>query len=152
MYLGMWVICRNMHLCGQLNDTPQAYQRANLVTHEELGLIKRVDRQPRTRIESVLLSEGNTFVQLFIGLLKKVSRSDIQQCLLVWIADALTGEFWIKKTLNWIKVNGYEWTDHEERIPLFIRMNQSDHNLPYLPLLKYIANSPPSCQFIWLTT
>ncbi|KAL9714944.1 H(+)-transporting V1 sector ATPase subunit H [Leucoagaricus gongylophorus] len=113
-----------------------AYQRANLVTHEELGLIKRVDRQPRTRIESVLLSEGNTFVQLFIGLLKKVSRSDIQQCLLVWIADALTGEFWIKKTLSGIKVNEYGWTDHEERIPLFIRTNQSDHNLPYLPLLK----------------
>jgi len=45
-----------------------------------------------------LLSEGNTFVQLFIGLLKRVSKSDIQQCLLVWIADALTGESTAKDT------------------------------------------------------
>jgi len=82
---------------GQLNDN-QAYQRADLITLEQLGLIKKVDRQPRARIESVLLSEGNTFVQLFIGLLKTVSKSDIQQCLLVWIADALTGESMVKDT------------------------------------------------------
>ena len=82
---------------GQLNDN-QAYQRADLITLDQLGLIKKVDRQPRARIESVLLSEGNTFVQLFIGLLKRVSKSDIQQCLLVWIADALTGESTTKDT------------------------------------------------------
>ncbi|KXN90470.1 V-type proton ATPase subunit H [Leucoagaricus sp. SymC.cos] len=93
-----------------------AYQRADLITLEELGLIKKVDRQPRVRVESVLLSEGNTYAQLYLGLLKKVVRSDTQQCLLVWIADALTY--------------------HEERIPLFTRTTQIDADLPYLPLLK----------------
>ncbi|KAF9452825.1 ATPase, V1 complex, subunit H [Macrolepiota fuliginosa MF-IS2] len=94
----------------------EAYQRADLITVEELGLIKKVDRQPRTRVESVLLSEGSTYAQLYLSLLKKVNRNDTQQCLLVWIADALT--------------------DHEERIPLFTRTNKADPDLPYLPLLK----------------
>lgn len=71
--------------------TSQAYQRADLITIEELGLIKKVDRQSRTRVESVLLSEGNIYAQLYLGLLKKVNRNDTQQCLLVWITDALTG-------------------------------------------------------------
>ncbi|KAJ3563189.1 hypothetical protein NP233_g9103 [Leucocoprinus birnbaumii] len=93
-----------------------AYQRADLITLDELGSIKKVDRQPRARVESVLLSEGSTYAQLYLGLLKKVVRSDTQQCLLVWVADALT--------------------DHEERIPLFTRTQQVDPDLPYLPLLK----------------
>jgi len=140
----MWVIYRDMtffFVLGQLNGQPQAYQRADLITLEELGLIKRVDRQPRARIESVLLSEGNTFVSLFIGLLKKVSRSDVQQCLLVWIADTLTGESIAEDTALGVKLMKNGWVDHEERIPLFLRMNQSDHDLPYLPLLKYVVHS-----------
>jgi V-type H+-transporting ATPase subunit H len=71
--------------------SPQAYQRADLITVEELGLIKKVDRQPRTRVESILLSEGSTYAYLYLGLLKKVNRTDTQQCLLVWITDALAG-------------------------------------------------------------
>ncbi|EKM82868.1 hypothetical protein AGABI1DRAFT_118298 [Agaricus bisporus var. burnettii JB137-S8] len=93
-----------------------AYQRADLITVEELGLIKKVDRQPRSRVESVLLSEGSTYVHLYLGLLKKVTRTDTQQCLLVWITDALA--------------------DHEERIPLFFQTSSIDSDLPYQPLLR----------------
>jgi V-type H+-transporting ATPase subunit H len=69
----------------------QGYQRAGLVTSEELTLIKRVDRQPKAKIESVLLSEGSTYTLLYLNLLKKLQRVDTMQCLLVLIADALAG-------------------------------------------------------------
>ncbi|KIJ99584.1 hypothetical protein K443DRAFT_679845 [Laccaria amethystina LaAM-08-1] len=96
----------------------EGYQRAGLVTSEELTLIKRVDRQPKAKIESVLLSEGSTYTLLYLNLLKKLQRVDTMQCLLVLIADALA--------------------DHEERIQLFIRASETDPDLPFLPLLRIL--------------
>lgn len=96
-------------------------------------MIKKVDRQPRSRVESVLLSEGSTYVHLYLGLLKKVTRTDTQQCLLVWITDALAG----MPTLNSISLADGT-TDHEERIPLFFQTSSIDSDLPYQPLLRYL--------------
>ncbi|KAF8556917.1 ATPase, V1 complex, subunit H [Imleria badia] len=94
----------------------EGYQRAELVTSEELALIKKVDRQPRAKMESILVSDGQIYALLYLRLLKKLQRVDTMQCLLVLIADALL--------------------DHDERIPLFTRAAQSDPDLPYLPLLR----------------
>ncbi|TFK42799.1 armadillo-type protein [Crucibulum laeve] len=94
----------------------EGYQRADLVTSEELALIKKVDRQSKQKIESVLLSEGRTYALLYLSLLKKLQRVDTMQCLLVLIADALA--------------------DHEERIPLFTAASETDPDLPYVPLLR----------------
>ena len=69
----------------------QGYQRAGIVTSEELSLIKRVDRQPRAKTESVLLSDGQQYALLYLQLLKKLNRVDSLQWVLVLIADALTG-------------------------------------------------------------
>ncbi|EDR11015.1 uncharacterized protein LACBIDRAFT_316108 [Laccaria bicolor S238N-H82] len=96
----------------------EGYQRAGLITSEELTLIKRVDRQPKAKIESVLLSEGSTYTLLYLNLLKKLQRVDTMQCLLVLVADALA--------------------DHEERIQLFIRASESDPDLPFVPLLRIL--------------
>ncbi|KAG1759401.1 ATPase V1 complex subunit H [Suillus occidentalis] len=94
----------------------EGYQRAELVTSEELALIKKVDRQPRAKVESIHLSDGQTYALLYLRLLKKLQRVDTMQCLLVLIADALL--------------------DHDERIPLFARAAQSDPDLPYAPLIR----------------
>lgn len=69
----------------------QGYQRAELVTSEELALIKKVDRQPRAKMESLLVSDGQIYALLYLRLLKKLQRVDTMQCLLVLIADALLG-------------------------------------------------------------
>ncbi|THV08044.1 ATPase, V1 complex, subunit H [Dendrothele bispora CBS 962.96] len=94
----------------------EGYQRADLVTSEELALIKKVDRQSKPKIESLLLSDGQTYALLYLRLLKKLQRLDTMQSILVLIADALT--------------------DHDERIPLFTRAAENDPELPYGPLLK----------------
>ncbi|KAF9264948.1 ATPase, V1 complex, subunit H [Marasmius fiardii PR-910] len=94
----------------------EGYQRADLVTSEELALIKKVDRQPKTKIESIFLSDGQTYALLYLRLLKKLQRLDTMQSILVLIADALS--------------------DHDERIPLFTRAIETDPELPYVPLLR----------------
>lgn len=71
--------------------TTQGYQRADLVTLDELALIKKVDRQPKAKIESVLLSDGPAYALLYLRLLKKLTRVDTIQIILVLIADSLVG-------------------------------------------------------------
>ncbi|KAJ8454254.1 hypothetical protein ONZ45_g3234 [Pleurotus djamor] len=93
----------------------EGYQRAGLITSEELAQIKKIG-QNKARNESILLSDGQTYALLYLRLLKKLQRIDTMQCLLVLIAEALT--------------------DHEERIPLFFRASETDPELPYVPLLR----------------
>ena len=69
----------------------QGYQRANLITADELALLKKVDRQPRAKVESLYLSDGQAYALLYLRLLKKLQRVDTQQNILVLIADALSG-------------------------------------------------------------
>ncbi|KAF7311660.1 V-type proton ATPase subunit H [Mycena kentingensis (nom. inval.)] len=94
----------------------EGYQRAGLITSDELALIKKVDRQPKAKTESLLLSECPTYALLYLRLLKKLQRVDTMQSILVLIADAIS--------------------DHDERIPLFIRAAETDPELPYAPLLR----------------
>lgn len=69
----------------------QGYQRAGLITSDELALIKKVDRQPKAKAESILLSDGPKYAILYLKLLKKIQRTDTMSCILVLIADALAG-------------------------------------------------------------
>ena len=62
--------------------------------------MKKVDKQPRQKIESLLLSDGPTYAQLYLRLLKKLQRVDTQQCILVWIADALAGACFQSRDLH----------------------------------------------------
>ncbi|PPQ63197.1 hypothetical protein CVT24_005742 [Panaeolus cyanescens] len=107
----------------------EGYQRAELITLDELARIKKVERQPRSKVESVLLSEGRTYALLYLNLLKKLQRIDPIQCLLVLITDALT--------------------DHEERIPLFIKASETDAELPFSVLLRCLESQD---EFIQLKT
>ena len=63
------------------------------------------------------------------------------QCILVLIADALAG---LCRTVE-IRLNTHKSpptpnTDHDERIPLFLRTSESDPELPYTPLLRQVAD------------
>ncbi|KAG8900908.1 H(+)-transporting V1 sector ATPase subunit H [Tulasnella sp. 403] len=94
----------------------EGYQRANLVTSEELALVKRVDRQAPQKVQSILVTDGSVYATLYLKLLKKLVRVDTMQYLLVMIGDALL--------------------DHDERIPLFTRPVEGEPDLPYGPLLR----------------
>lgn len=95
-----------------------------------------MDRQPRAKVESVLLSDGQTYVLLYLRLLKKLQRVDTQQCILVLIADALAGMFSLFSETIGLRPS----QDHEERISLFTRAAGSDPDFPYAPLLRYCSS------------
>ncbi|KAJ8488283.1 hypothetical protein ONZ51_g3645 [Trametes cubensis] len=105
----------------------EGYQRAGLITSEELSLMKKVDRQSKAKVETLLTSDGPTYAALYLRLLKKLQRVDTQSCILVLIADALTDRTTLLLLL-----------DHEERIPWFTNASQSDPELPYGPLLRIL--------------
>ena len=94
-----------------------------------------MDRQPRAKVESTLLSDGQSYALLYLRLLKKLVRPDTQQCLLVLIADALAGTF-LHPLACMDVATLRNIIDHEERIPLFMRTSQEDPELPYGPLLR----------------
>jgi V-type H+-transporting ATPase subunit H len=75
------------------DDVPgaQGYQRAGLITPDELARVKKVDRQARAKTEALLLSEGPAYALLYLGLLRKLQRVDTMQFILVLIGDALLG-------------------------------------------------------------
>ncbi|KAF4615328.1 hypothetical protein D9613_002847 [Agrocybe pediades] len=113
------------------------YQRADLITVDELAYIKKVDRQPRARCEAVLLSEGSTYAYLYLSLLKKLQRVDTMQCLLILITDALQGSFKLPLPVVQSTLTPHIlYEDHEERIPLFLKASETDPDLPYVPLLR----------------
>lgn len=61
------------------------------MTSEELALVKKVDRQPQAKVQSILVTDGPTYATLYLKLLKKLVRVDTMQYLLVMIGDALLG-------------------------------------------------------------
>ena len=77
---------------GRSPKSTQGYQRAGLIVPEELTLIKKVERQSKAKIEALHAADGQTYALLYLRLLKKLQRVDTQSCILVLIADALTGE------------------------------------------------------------
>lgn len=69
-------------------------------------LIRKVDRQPKTKTEAVLLTDGPAYALLYLTLLKKLQRIDTMQSILVLIADALAG---IAQTLDDICKSSHEY-------------------------------------------
>ncbi|CAE7089931.1 unnamed protein product [Rhizoctonia solani] len=94
----------------------ESYQRAGQITTEDLSQLKRVDKQPLQKVNSILMGEGPQYALLFTSILKKLARTEPTQAVLVMIGDALT--------------------DHEERVALFLRTSEQDPELPFSPLVK----------------
>ncbi|GAA6030577.1 hypothetical protein JCM8097_006217 [Rhodosporidiobolus ruineniae] len=92
------------------------YQRAGLLGQDDVHLVQRVAGQ-RDKAEPILDAEGETYAQLYIRLLSKLSRNDTLQFILVLLGDFIN--------------------DREDRIPLFFAAPDS----PYPPLLK-LLDSP----------
>jgi V-type H+-transporting ATPase subunit H len=92
-----------------------------------------VDKQPKAKVESLLLSDGQAYAHLYLRLLNKLQRVDTHHWILVMIADMLSGEFSLRV---WKLYTSHPCKDHEERIALFTRAAESDPDLPYGPLLR----------------
>ncbi|KAG8724134.1 H(+)-transporting V1 sector ATPase subunit H [Ceratobasidium sp. 395] len=94
----------------------ESYQRAGQISQTDLAQLKKVDKQPPAKVNSVLLGEGPQYALLYVSILKKLARTEPTQAVLVMIGDALV--------------------DHEERAGLFLRTGDEDPELPFGPFVK----------------
>lgn len=71
----------------------EGYHRADLLSADELKMIKNVDAstvgQNRSKLEPLLEEQGQEYVSLYLRLLSKLSRTDTLQQILVLVDDML---------------------------------------------------------------
>lgn len=98
----------------------ESYQRAGQISQPELAQLKAIDKQPSAKVNQILLGEGPQYALLYVSLLKKLSRTEPTQGVLVMISDALA--------------------DHDERAVLFVRTAEQDPELPYGPFITALES------------
>ncbi|KAM0754467.1 ARM repeat-containing protein [Meredithblackwellia eburnea MCA 4105] len=96
----------------------EGYQRANLLSPEDVTLIQNIVSAQPQKQQQLLESQGPTYASLYIRLLNKLSRNDTLQAILALISDMIT--------------------DHDDRISLFLSLPESES--PYPPLLKLLES------------
>ncbi|CAG8564357.1 11047_t:CDS:10, partial [Gigaspora rosea] len=97
----------------------EGYQKAELITPEELDLLKRIDKQSREQLRSVMQKDAEKYAELYTSLLEKLKRPDTIQYILVMTNDMLS--------------------DDEKRASYFHKLSSKSSDLPYRPFLKQVA-------------
>lgn len=104
----------------------EGYHRADLLSAEELKMIKSVDAivigQNRSKLDPLLDEHGPDYVSLYLRLLSKLSRTDTLQQILVLIDDMLL--------------------DRDDRLQLFLSLHgqeeQDGVGFPWKPFVKLL--------------
>lgn len=81
------------------------YQRAKLVSGDEVALLKKLERLPQPHQQqgttgsgtgsqraALFATEGETYARLYVDLLAKLQKVDTVQCVLVGISNMIAGE------------------------------------------------------------
>ncbi|ORY31205.1 armadillo-type protein [Naematelia encephala] len=79
--------------CGKINSKPvpwEGYQRAKLLSADELGLLKSLAKLPPGQRFTLLSTQASQYAALYINLLRKLQRVDTVQAVLVSIIDMLS--------------------------------------------------------------
>ncbi|CAG8693497.1 11514_t:CDS:10 [Dentiscutata erythropus] len=97
----------------------EGYQRAELITVDELDLLKRIDNQSREQLRSVMQQDAEKYAELYTSLLEKLKRADTVQYILIMTNDMLS--------------------DDEKRVSYFHKLSSKSLDLPYNPFLKTLA-------------
>ncbi|GAK67100.1 uncharacterized protein PAN0_016c5326 [Moesziomyces antarcticus] len=104
----------------------EGYHRADLLSADELKMIKSVDAivigQNRSKLDPLLDEHGQEYVSLYLRLLSKLSRTDTLQQILVLVDDMLS--------------------DRDDRIELFLSLDgqeeQDGVGFPWKPFVKLL--------------
>ncbi|KAN0062919.1 H(+)-transporting V1 sector ATPase subunit H [Thecaphora frezii] len=116
-------------LTGRIRSRPipwEGYHRADLLSTDELKMIKEVDAilvaGNRSKLDPLLDNQGHDYVSLYLRLLSKLSRTDTLQQILVLIDDMLVGR--------------------DDRIQLFLSLDgqevQDGVGFPWRPFVKLL--------------
>ncbi|WRT70736.1 uncharacterized protein IL334_007734 [Kwoniella shivajii] len=78
---------------NKINSKPvpwEGYQRAKLLSADELSLLKSINKLPQGQRSTVFATQGPQYAKLYIDLLRKLQRVDTVQAVLVSISDMLS--------------------------------------------------------------
>ncbi|WVW80811.1 hypothetical protein I302_102800 [Kwoniella bestiolae CBS 10118] len=81
--------------CNKINSKPvpwEGYQRAKLLSADELSLLKSLNKLPQGQRPTVFATQGQQYAKLYIDLLRKSQRVDTVQAVLVSINDMLQSD------------------------------------------------------------
>ncbi|KAJ3039883.1 H(+)-transporting V1 sector ATPase subunit H [Rhizophlyctis rosea] len=94
----------------------EGYQRASLITEEELAQIRQFEKSPATALNEA----GDKYILMFLNLLQKLVRTDTIQNILVLIDDVLQAD--------------------DKTASIFFRLakDKGDPGLPYAPFTKLL--------------
>ncbi|CAG8690485.1 11058_t:CDS:2 [Gigaspora margarita] len=110
----------------------EGYQKAELITPEELDLLKRIDKQSREQLRSVMQKDAEKYAELYTSLLEKLKRFDTIQYILVMTNDMLS--------------------DDEKRASYFHKLSSKSSDLPYRPFLKQPLSFDTTDFLRWIST
>ncbi|KAI9308760.1 ATPase V1 complex subunit H [Cunninghamella echinulata] len=117
----------------------EGYERANLLTHNQLELIKSVDKKSPEEIQSAVQGKEETYASLILYLLKNLSRADTMQYVCVLADDILS--------VNDQNARGFH-TSEDEDLPYgpffrILQLNDEFTSLVAAKVLTTLATSSP---------
>ncbi|KAF7721503.1 H(+)-transporting V1 sector ATPase subunit H [Apophysomyces ossiformis] len=106
---------------AQIKQKPilwEGYERANLLTHEQVELIKAIDKKLPEKVQEIVKEKGQTYASLVLHLLQSLSRLDTVEYVCVLADDILSG--------------------HDAHAAFFHATAQQNPNLPFGPFLRVL--------------
>ncbi|KAI7859511.1 ATPase, V1 complex, subunit H [Circinella umbellata] len=94
----------------------EAYERASLVTHEQVELIKAIDKRSPEQVQSAVKAKGTIYASLILHLLQNLSRADTVQYVCILADNILSG--------------------HDENAQFFHEVSGEDETYPFGPFFR----------------
>ncbi|KAG2225210.1 hypothetical protein INT45_009539 [Circinella minor] len=94
----------------------EAYERASLVTHEQVELIKAIDKRSPEQVQSAVKAKGTIYASLILHLLQNLSRADTVQYVCILADNILSG--------------------HDENAQYFHEVSGEDETYPFGPFFR----------------
>ncbi|CAO3627296.1 unnamed protein product [Mucor hiemalis] len=98
----------------------EGYERASLLTHEQVELIKAIDKKPANVIQAAINEKGATYASLILYLLQNLSRPDTIQYVCLMTDDILSA--------------------NDENARYFHELTKEDQSYPFGPFFKVLES------------
>ncbi|KAI8637446.1 armadillo-type protein [Parasitella parasitica] len=98
----------------------EGYERASLLTHEQVELIKAIDKKPPHVIQDAMNQKGQTYASLILYLLQNLSRPDTIQYVCLMTDDILSA--------------------NDDNARYFHQTSQDDASFPFAPFIRILES------------
>lgn len=117
----------------------QGYERANLLTHAQVELIKAIDKQSPEQVQAAVQEKGTAYASLILHLLQNLSRPDTVQYVCVLTDTILSGKdpwwwWWFHKKKT--HIDPCPSIGSDDNAKYFQQVASEGEGYPYGPFFK----------------